>query len=247
MRIRGLLFDVGGTLIRDDTYQFGAAADARRLERLREAFGTDLPWFARVIAATELEREEHRGTLHRQDTRDVIRELVREAGVEIGDVDAERIRAACCLPGSVLEVPRPGALEALRWAERRGLRVALVTNVLWRTGADSLRDWLERGVGDCIDAYVTSIDVGWRKPHPAMFERALAELGVTASEAVMVGNSRAADIAPAKRLGLRTVLVRSSERSASEAEPDATIDEVAALPELLETWLSEVHDSAAAE
>jgi HAD superfamily hydrolase (TIGR01509 family) len=236
--LRGVLFDVGGTLLRDDA-PLGDDAKAHSLARLREAFGEDLPWFAEVLR-DELERYEHDGIRHRQDTRAAVRVLLARAGVSITEAEAERIRAACCLPGTLIELPRPGALAALRHAKRSGLSVALCTNVLWRTAADSMRDWIERGAGDCIDSHVTSIDVGWRKPHPAMFQRALAELRVDPAEAVMVGNSMEADIAPAKALGLRAVLVRSRDTSSAGVEPDATLDEMTELPATLDRWLSAV-------
>src|SRR3989442_234664 len=213
MSLRAVLFDVGGTLVRDDTYAVGPHHDEFRVARLRKAFGTERAWF-RTVLQEQLEREEHEGVPHRQDTRAAIRALVRgHHGVELTDEEVEWVRAACCLPTAELgvEVPRPGALAALRWSKGRGLKVALVTNVLWRTAADSLADWTARGASAWIDTIVTSIDVGWRKPHRAMFERALAELDVAPADAVMVGNSRAADIAPAKALGMRSVLVRSRE------------------------------------
>lgn len=228
---------MGGTLLRDDTYDM-VQARARSLSRLREAFGEDLPWFAHVLDG-ELERVDHEGVRHRQDTRAAVRAVLAQAGISLSEEEAERVRAACCLPGTMIEEPRPGALEALRYVKRRGLGVALCTNVLWRTASDSMRDWLERGAGESIDAHVTSIDVGWRKPHPAMFERALGELGVTPSEAVMVGNSMEADIAPAKALGLRAVLVRSRETSTADVEPDAIIDEMTELPPVLDRWLDD--------
>lgn len=239
MTLRAVLFDVGGTLVRDETYAVGPDHDELRISRLREAFGADLPWFRHVLAE-DLERDEFEGVPHRQDTRAAIRTLARGFGVELSDRDVERVRAACCLPTGELglELPRPGALDALRWCDAKGLRIALVTNVLWRTAADSLADWTARGAAECIDTIVTSIDVGWRKPHPAIFERALADLGVAASDAVMVGNSRLADVAPAKRLGMFAVLVRSRDTSASDAEPDALIDELPELPPLLDRWLS---------
>ena len=143
------------------------------------------------------------------------------------------VRAACCLPGPVAESLRTGALEALRSVKDRGLRVAICSNVMWRTGADSRVDWAARGAGALIDAYVTSIDVGWLKPHRAMFDAALSTLGVVAAETVMVGDSGFKDIAPAKRLGLRAVHVRSGDAALADPPADVMIDELGALPAAL--------------
>ena len=43
-----------------------------------------------------------------------------------------------------------------------------------------------------------------RKPHPAIFERALEALGVRAERTLFVGDSLAVDIAGAAALGMRT-------------------------------------------
>jgi len=183
------------------------------------------------------EPEEHEGQRHRQETRLWIRSLLLEHGVTTTDDEVERIRAACCVPSLEGERPREGALAALRWCKERNLMVGLVTNVLWRTAAESLADWTSRGAADCIDTIVTSLDARWRKPHPAMFERALSGLQVAARDTVMVGNSRAADVAPAKALGMRAVLIRSREGSTSDTAPDAVISEMTELPAVLERWL----------
>ena len=48
---------------------------------------------------------------------------------------------------------------------------------------------------------VTSLDVGFRKPHPAFFEAVLVEAGCAPAECVMIGNSEPNDIQPAIALG----------------------------------------------
>src|SRR3712207_6458252 len=77
-------------------------------------------------------------------------------------------------------------LEALR---RRELRLALVSNT-------ASPEWLlrpvleDQGLVERMDAFVLSSEVGKRKPHRAMFERALSELGVAPDEALFVGDRR---------------------------------------------------------
>jgi putative hydrolase of the HAD superfamily len=92
-------------------------------------------------------------------------------------------------------------LESLR---NRGLKLALVSNTAspdWL-----LRPVLERqGLVERVDAIVLSSEVGKRKPHPAIFESALAELDVRADEALFVGDRLDADVGGASRVGMHTV------------------------------------------
>jgi HAD superfamily hydrolase (TIGR01458 family) len=76
------------------------------------------------------------------------------------------------------------------------------------------------------------------KPSPDFFRSALDSAGVAPERAVMVGDDLAADVAGAQAVGMRGVLVRTGKGAephpdAGAAEPDATIDSLAALPALL--------------
>ncbi len=92
-------------------------------------------------------------------------------------------------------------LESLR---NRGLKLALVSNT-------ASPDWLlrpvleQQGLVERMDAIVLSSEVGKRKPHPAIFERALTEIGARPDEALFVGDRLDADVAGASRAGMRTV------------------------------------------
>ena len=109
-------------------------------------------------------------------------------------------------------------LEALR---ARGLKLALVSNTAspqWL-----LEPVLERmGLIERVDAIVLSSEVGKRKPHPAIFERALAELEVDADEALFVGDRVVADVVGASRVGMKTVqaLWFRADDAPVEVEPD---------------------------
>ncbi len=109
-------------------------------------------------------------------------------------------------------------LEALR---ARGLKLALVSNTAspqWL-----LEPVLERmGLIDRVDAIVLSSEVGKRKPHPAIFERALDELGVVPEDALHVGDRLVADVLGASRVGMKTVqaLWFRADDAPVEVEPD---------------------------
>jgi HAD superfamily hydrolase (TIGR01458 family) len=76
------------------------------------------------------------------------------------------------------------------------------------------------------------------KPSRAYFEAALAEIGASAEEAVMVGDDVEADVGGAKAAGLRGVLVRTGKfreetLAAAEPQPDGVVESIAAVPAYL--------------
>jgi putative hydrolase of the HAD superfamily len=76
----------------------------------------------------------------------------------------------------------PDAIPFLRAARERGIPVAVVSNCSTDT-----RPMLEAmGVLDLVDAAVLSCEIGHAKPSAEIYARALASLGVQASEAVFV-------------------------------------------------------------
>ena len=60
---------------------------------------------------------------------------------------------------------------------------------------------------DCFDFSLSAVEVGSGKPNPELFLAALDRSGVSAKNAVHVGNHLEADIAGALRVGMNTVLV----------------------------------------
>lgn len=110
-------------------------------------------------------------------------------------------------------------------------RVALAANQpSW--AAEPLR---RAGVLDLLDDGQMSEDLGYDKPDPRLFLAVLERVGARAEEAVMVGDRLDTDIGPAKRLGLRTIRVRTGIHAIQEARwpgdlPDTTVDCLADVP-----------------
>jgi putative hydrolase of the HAD superfamily len=145
----------------------------------------------------------------------------REQGVDLTDDDLRVfLMAANDVWSSYysLAASTHALLEALR---ARGLELALVSNTvspLWLM--DPVLDRM--GLTDRIDAIVLSSEVGKRKPHPAIFERALDELGVAPEDALHVGDRLVADVLGASRVGMKTVqaLWFRADDAHVEVEPD---------------------------
>ncbi len=83
-------------------------------------------------------------------------------------------------------------------------RLGVVSN--WYGNLDVVIE--EAGMARLVDAVIDSARVGRFKPDPAIFMTALKDLHVPAAEAVMVGDSLEKDCVPARRVGMRTVLLR---------------------------------------
>jgi HAD superfamily hydrolase (TIGR01509 family) len=109
---------------------------------------------------------------------------------------------------AVVDAHARSVLETLR---ARGLRVAIVSNTPWGAPGNSFRGELARhGLTDVVDAIVFCVDVGWRKPHAAPFERALQLLGARADEAAFVGDDAVWDVSGALAAGMRPILLAPS-------------------------------------
>ncbi len=81
------------------------------------------------------------------------------------------------------------------------------------------------GLHNAITRVVTSVEVGWRKPHPAIFEAALRYCGVCPGNAVFVGDNWTADVEGPRRVGMSAIYVGPS----TEERPAVTLEELPAL------------------
>jgi putative hydrolase of the HAD superfamily len=80
-----------------------------------------------------------------------------------------------------------------------------------------------------FETIVLSSEVGVKKPNSRIFTRALSDLNVKPSEAVMVGNDLTADMMGAAKLGMKTIYISQKnkpERPARGVTPDAVISNV---------------------
>ena len=107
-------------------------------------------------------------------------------------------------------VPAPDAIETLVWLKERGLRLGCITNTLF--GGPPFLDGLRQdGLEAYLEVVAISCDLGLIKPHPGIFRHALAALGVSPEQALMVGDSLRADVGGAKALGMTAVWKRRTD------------------------------------
>ena len=211
--LRAVLIDVGGTLWPDAWHQ-QSDDDHERVRRLREA----TPGLSQAEASrlVEILGDTGHPVADRQQTSDLVSDAIARVKPAT-PVRLEAVRAAMSLPARERVEPFPGAKDLLCALNERGLRVVVASNVLWRDAADYRRDFRDLGLADHVSAFVSSVDVGWRKPHPAFFAAALSAARHPAGQCAMVGDSERNDIAPASALGMVTIRV-----AIEQALPEAT-------------------------
>ena len=113
--------------------------------------------------------------------------------------------------------------DVLRALANRGVRLGLISNS-HRCLASFQSHFELEGL---VSAALSSSVHGYLKPHPSIFEAALRLVGVPAAEAMMVGDSLGQDVAGARRVGMRAVLVR---RGGAEHVGPPVGDEFADVP-----------------
>ena len=239
-----VLFDVGGTLLRGRPE---VSPRALSLAQLTSRFGPR-DWYGSLLDAdllTEMLVDDPTEPMRQRTLEAVRRWLESRQPTSDEPLDLDELRRVIVVPGSVSGELAPGAREALGSCRAHGLRTVLVSNTLWSASEDFQSDLGALGLEGLIDGVVTSHTVGYRKPHRAIFDAALAIAGVHARDAAMVGDEPYQDVFGAQRIGIRAVWLRPNERRAIPVgepdgfaiTPDAQIESLAELPEVLDSWL----------
>jgi len=126
-----------------------------------------------------------------------------------------------------------GVRETLRFLEKKGFGLALVTNA----DRKNLDARLEKAdLSRFFGTTVSSEETGKAKPDLSPLLLALDELGVEASEALKVGDSLTRDISPGKKLGMVTAHAEYGDRNLDENEgpkPDLILKDIRDLIESL--------------
>lgn len=240
---RAALFDAGDTLLRPRA----AGGDARGvvLARLSSRYGPR-DWYRELLDAdllTELLHDDPEEPL-RQRTLAVLARWLATRGADVSGVDLDELRRLAEAPRALSAELAPGARELLTHLRDRGMRVVIVSNTLW-TGDDDLRaDLPAIGLGGVVDGVVTSHTTGYRKPHRAIFERALALADARPEEAFMVGDEPYQDVFGAQRSGIRGVWLRHPPPRPHpvgaprdfDVRPDAEIRSLHELREVVDRW-----------
>lgn len=124
--------------------------------------------------------------------------------------------------------PHPDALRVLGHLKQK-YKLAVLSNHVAEPQFEKI---VRLGFEPYFDAIVTSEEAGAEKPDPRIYQLTLAKLGVTASEALMIGDHPRGDMQGAHDAGLRTIYM--AEFTGSEPAPACADNVVHRLADILE-------------
>jgi putative hydrolase of the HAD superfamily len=242
--IEAVVFDLDDTLIdwanAAVTWQEFTRPCIDRIRAYLIAAGHSLPspdqFFAIVEEDMQSAWREARKNWEIKSIGQILLQTLIELGLDPSRIDVDellRIYAWAPLPGVVPYEDTHSVLEEIR---RREYKIGLLTNSfmpMWMRDVelDAYR------LMDYLDARVTSGDIGYLKPHPAIYHAILEVLDTPPEKAVFVGDRPVNDIAGANQAGLTSVLINPPhlERDLDGVVPDFTITRLGELLPVLES------------
>lgn len=244
--IRGVLFDLGGTLHVSDSPEGRDVWFARRLlDRLAD-YGIPLD-----AAPEELARKLHEnGEAYKRHSEKDLQELPPaeiwnnwylrdwEIGRErLGPIaeelsflyDYERVRV----------IRRPYIKETLDALRAQGMRLGLISNIISLSVAPHFLE--EYGVRNYMDCIVLSSATGIRKPSADIFRAAERELGLGPEELAYVGDTLSRDVMGTRNAGWRLMIQIKNPGAArrdkglehSGLKPDYLVEGLEEIPEII--------------
>lgn len=238
--VRGLLFDLGGTLF---SYALGPemgrpifeAAEALEIDARRSEIGR--AWgeanAEAMRAFAELEYFLHRDLFHTTLETFAAR-FERSVSADIAD-RFQKAQTRAVVDNLPIRDDTHSTLAALK---QRGLYLSIVSNI----DDDQLRPLVQRhGLSDVLDDWTSSEEARSCKPHTGIYHYALQKAGLDAAEALFVGDSLHHDVAGANAAGIRSVRIADpgiatplTQGLAITAEPDYVIGSLGELIEIVD-------------
>ncbi len=236
--VRAIMFDVGDTLVRlgpmerDLAPSLGSVLDAAGIECEdgAEAVCDRLLNEMRRAILSGFER----GELEEHLLPEMARSLLASAGIEVPASVADDLAGVLHEADIARIEPWPGAVEQLLALREQGYRLAAVSNTTTRS--QLLQAFFERlNLAPCFDAWVFSIDLGVRKPHPRIYQHALDAIRASGDEALFVGDRVREDVIGPRSAGIAHAVLTHEHRQEDpgDSTPCAVITRLADLGQVI--------------
>jgi putative hydrolase of the HAD superfamily len=126
----------------------------------------------------------------------------RDYGSTLSAAQAEEAEVRYRQAYNINRRPVPGAVTLIDALRDRGIKIGVVTNGVQLEQAEKIRLC---GLEGKIDSVVSSGQLKVKKPDKAIFEHALASLGIIASDTIMIGDSWQNDVIGARNAGIPAI------------------------------------------
>lgn len=202
-RPRGLLFDYGGTLVEEVTFNTRAGIDWLLTRAVNTPSVDDVERVLNRAERVTTEISSRRDEFHIETPWPALTRLIHDAcgtqfteplaDLELGFWDA-----------SVETRPMPGAREALAEFQRAGIPMGVVSNSSF--SQHTIRHELAKhGLADHLTTIVVSAEYVVRKPNPLALEAAARLLDVACADIWFVGDRLDTDVAAATAAGMTPI------------------------------------------
>jgi putative hydrolase of the HAD superfamily len=201
-----LIFDFFGTLVQYQADRFHGAPYQRTYEQLAD-LGVSIPYadFAAGFATTFDQLEAQAKITHQEfHMHEVGRRFLADLGVSLAPAALDRWVDCYCEEWNRGTLYFDGIAAFIADLASR-YRLSIISNTHYP--ALIHRNLAAMGIAGYFAQVVTSVEVGIRKPHPAIFGRALAALDLEPGAALYIGDSYGDDHAGARAAGLECVLI----------------------------------------
>jgi HAD superfamily hydrolase (TIGR01509 family) len=210
-RIKGILFDLGDTLIDfgkvdvPTLFEAGARMAYDYLTNLQKALPVFVDYHRRQLRAVRWNYLKSRITRREFNSLDIMGNFSKKLGHELSPKQMIDLAWQWYLPLSRVAKVAPCAHDLLEDFKRQGLTVGLVSNT-FIPGQVLDMHLAQAGLLELLPVRVYSCDVKWRKPRPEIFRLALKLANLAPGETLFVGDSPQADVVGANRAGMISVL-----------------------------------------
>jgi len=238
MLLKAILFDLGDTLFDFepmDTRAIFEEASRRTYEYLQSG-GHRLPRFDRYFRLqysavrwayfwSKITRRDFNGF-------DLLCRLCRRMGLSLDQPALRELAWRWYEPVTRYNTVAADVIPTLCKFRDRGLKLAIVSNTF--VPGFALDRHLElHGLLEFFPVRVYSSEVGYRKPHPRIFQIALQSIGVKPANAIFVGDLVKTDILGARRAGMVAVLRQPFANSRTHRVADHVVRRISEIHQML--------------
>lgn len=226
--IDGVIFDLGSTLLEYETVPW----DELNVRCLRAGYnflqqkGFTLPspdeFWERQNEIGKRYNHQARETLREWNLIDALSELLESFNIGDGRNTAEEFFQAFYGPISDQLTLFADAATVLRDLKQRGKRIGLVSNTIFPEDCH-INELKYFELYKYFDCTIFSVNFGWRKPHPSIYEKAVTLMEQDRERLIFIGDRYIEDVKGPREAGLQAVLKYREGREYPDPLPENVI------------------------